>query len=156
MSLLIRVASDRDLPAIAGLLASFDLPTSGVSDHLGEFLVAEDAGAIVASAGSEVYGSYALLRSVAVRRDYQGQGVARQLVERLLDRARQNGVHQVYLLTATAASYFQRMGFAPVPRDQVDRAVQASLEFRELCCETAVAMTQALSPQRAKEEGMHD
>ncbi len=50
----------------------------------------------------------------------------------------------MYLLTTTAASYFQRLGFAPFPRDQVDGAVQASFEFRELCCATAVAMVQTL------------
>ncbi len=74
MPLLIRAATGRDLPAIASLLASFALPTSGVADHLSEFLIAEDAGVIVASAAIEVYLSCALLRSVAVRRDYQGRG----------------------------------------------------------------------------------
>ncbi len=156
MSLLIRVASDQDLSGIASLLTSFGLPTSGVADHLRDFLVAEDAGDIVASAGTEVYGSCVLLRSVAVRHDYQGQGVARQLVQRLLDRARRNGVRHVYLLTTTAASYFQHLGFVPLPRDQVDRVVQASLEFRELCSDTAIAMTQTLGSQRGEEGGTHD
>ncbi len=156
MPLLIRAATGRDLPSIESLLASFALPTSGVADHLSEFLIAEDSGVIVASAATEIYGAHALLRSVAVRRDYQGRGVGRQLVQQLLEQTRQNGVHRMYLLTTTAASCFQRLGFAPVPRDQVDGAVQASLEFRELCCATAVAMVQTLNRRRAEEEGMHD
>ncbi len=150
MSLLIRVASNQDLRGIVSLLTSFGLPAAGVADNLTDFLVAEDAGDIVASAGTEAYGSCVLLRSVAVRHVYQGRGVAHELVQQLLDRARRNGVHRAYLLTTTAASYFQRLGFVPLPRDQVDHAVQASLEFRELCSDTAIAMTQTL---RAKTRG---
>ncbi len=145
MPLLIRDASNRDLEEMTALLTSLGLPTSDVSEHSAEFVIAEDGGVIVASAGTEVYGTCALLRSVAVRPDYQGQGVARRLVQRLLDRARRNGVRQVYLLTTTAASYFQHLGFAPVSREQVDQGVQASQEFRELCCDSAVAMMRTLT-----------
>jgi amino-acid N-acetyltransferase len=152
MPWLIRSASNRDLAAITDLLASFGLPTAGVADHLTEFLVSEDAGVVVASAGMEVYGSCGLLRSVAVRRTHQGQGLARDLVQTMVTRARQNGIRRVYLLTETAAPYFQRLGFVSLPRDQVDSAVLASVEFQELCCETAVAMTQEIEPMRAEEE----
>jgi len=151
VSLSIRAASHRDLKGIVSLLTAFGLPTIGITEHLMEFLVADDAGEVVASAGTEVYGASALLRSVAVRRDYQGRGVARQLVGKVLDRVRIDGVRQVYLLTTTAASYFERLGFVRIPREQVDCAVQASLEFRELCCDTAIAMLLTIGSQRAKE-----
>ncbi len=156
MSLLIRVASDQDLSGIVSLLTSFGLPTAGVAMNLTNFLVAEDAGDIVASAGTEAYGPCVLLRSVAVRHDYQGRGVAHELVQRLLERARQSGVRHAYLLTTTATSYFHRLGFAALPRDQVDRAVQASLEFRGLCCDTAIAMIQTLGSQHRGEGDTHD
>ncbi len=145
--MLIRTAGAADLAAIERLLASFQLPSAGVSDHLHQFLVAEDTGEIVASAGVEIYGSCALLRSVAVRHDYQKQGLGRQLVRRLLDRAHQNGVRHVYLLTTTASAYFQRLGFAPIPKDAVAIVVQASLEFQGACCESATAMRRSLNPK---------
>jgi amino-acid N-acetyltransferase len=152
MPLLIRSASREDLVAITHLLASFGLPAAGAADHLTNFLVGEDAGIVVASAGMEIYGSSGLLRSVAVRQSHQGQGVARDMVQALVERARQKGIQRIYLLTETAAPYFQRLGFVSLSRDQVDPAVQASVEFQELCCETAVAMTRYIEPRGVYEE----
>lgn len=147
--MLIRPASNRDLKAITHLLASFGLPTVGISNHVTDFLVAEDGGAIIASAGLEVYGSHALLRSVAVQGAYQGRGVARDLVQTLLERAREKRIQRLYLLTETATDYFQRLGFVPLPRDKVDPAVRASEEFQGLCCDTAVAMMQVIESPSA-------
>ncbi len=140
MSMLIRTAEPTDLRAIEHLLTSLGLTTVGVSEHFSGFLVAEDGETIVASAAMEVYGSSALLRSVAVHPDYQGRRIARQLVARLLERAQQNGVQRVYLLTTTAAAYFRRLGFKHIQREEVDRVVQSSLEFQVVCCEGATAM----------------
>ncbi len=143
--MLIRSAVPTDLKAIENLLASFGLTTAGLSPQLEGFLIAEDGPEIVASAGTEIYGSSALLRSVAVRRDYQRRGLARQLVERLLARARQKGVQRVYLLTTTAAGYFRQLGFRPIFREDVDEAVRGSSEFCDAVCESAAVMRHVLS-----------
>lgn len=159
MSALIRPAVARDLPTIETLLRSFDLTTAGVADHLEEFVVGEAAGEVVASAGLELYGVGALLRSVAVRVDYQNRGLAQTLVNQLLDRARQAGVRQVYLLTSTAEGYFRRFGFGPVHREAVDAGVRQSREFQDICCARAQAMQLILSDSPrsqafgAKEDG---
>lgn len=155
MTLRIRVANTADLVGITELLTAAGLPSAGVSDWLSEFLIAEHDSAIVGSAGMEIYGASALLRSVAVRSSHRGQGLARQLVEDLLDRARRKGLHRIYLLTETAAPYFQQLGFALLPREHVDRAVQASKEFQDLCAETAIAMAQSLQLVE-QGEGSHD
>lgn len=136
----IRDATPVDLAAIESLLQSVNLTAAGVGDHLDTFLVAENGGSVVASAGLEVYGSAALLRSVAVRPDHQGRGLARTLVDRLFDRARRDGVRSLYLLTATAALYFRRFGFAPISHDEVAAPVQASREFTDEQCAGAQAM----------------
>ncbi|HEV8353736.1 MAG TPA: arsenic resistance N-acetyltransferase ArsN2 [bacterium] len=136
----IRPALPADLPGIETLLASFDLPTVGVDEQLGGFVVAEDGGAIVASAGLEVYGRGALLRSVAVRPDYQGRGLARTLVRHLLERGRADGIERVFLLTTTAAEFFRRMGFEAIDDFAVDSAVRASKEFGDCCCVGAQTM----------------
>ena len=47
----IRRAVPADLDEVLGLLRRSDLPTGGVEEHLGGFLVAERDGAIVAVAG---------------------------------------------------------------------------------------------------------
>lgn len=147
---MIRDAVPEDLPAIETLLRSVELTTAGVSDRLGEFVVAETDGEIVATAALEIYGSGALLRSVAVQPDRRNRGVARALVERLLQRAHRWNVSSVYLLTTTAASYFPRFGFAPIPRSGVDEAVQQSAEFKDGSCETAQAMRLVLADGRRR------
>lgn len=138
--MMIRAAAERDLPAIAALLESFDLTTAGVAESMSGFLVAEEAGQVIALAGLEVYGTGALLRSVAVRADHRKSGLAKTLVTHLLDRARHAGVREVYLLTTTAKPYFERLGFDPVSRAAVDPAVTRSPEFGDRLCATAVAM----------------
>lgn len=137
---MIRSAAPADLPAVEALLASFELPTSGVADHIENFLVAEDGGRIVASAGIELYGASALLRSVAVHPDYRRRGLARHLIDGLLRRAHVGGVHDVYLLTSTASAYFAQLGFAAIPDSAIDPAVRASAEFDSCCCVGAQAM----------------
>ncbi len=137
---MIRTAGSGDLPTIEALLASFDLTTAGVAGSLGGFLVAEDGGQIIAMAGLEVYGTGALLRSVAVRSDHRNRGIAKTLVTRLVDHARDAGVREVYLLTTAAKAYFERLGFDAVSRAIVDPAVTRSAEFGDSLCATAVAM----------------
>lgn len=136
----VRPATTHDVLAVEALLESFDLPTAGVTDHVADFIVAADGGRIVAAAGIELYGTVALLRSVAVSIDYRSQGIARTLVEHLLDRARGAGVREVFLLTSTAADYFARHGFSPISDGEVDPAVRASKEFDSCCCAGAQAM----------------
>lgn len=145
---MVRPAVAADLPAVEALLTSFDLPTAGVGDRIDDFVVIEDGGVVVASAGLECYGEGALLRSVAVRPEYQRRGLARTLVHNLLSRAERVGVRQVFLLTATAPEYFRRIGFQAIPDTAVDPAVRASKEFGDCCCVEAQTMRLDLGGDR--------
>lgn len=104
-------------------------------------MVIEDAGRLIGTASLEVYGRSALLRSVAIQGDYRGQGTGKRLVEAALAFARKRQVKRVYLLTETAAGFFQRVGFRVIARDEVDEAVQRSAEFASLCPQSATCMT---------------
>ncbi len=99
---------------------------------------------LIGSAALELHGQAALLRSVAVAPEVRGQGLGWRLVEAALDLARRHGIVRVYLLTETAASYFERFGFHPIPRAAVEPAVQTSEEFTHACCSSAQAMLRAL------------
>ena len=103
---------------ITALIQQAGLPTAGVEESLGHFLVAEHEGDTVAAAGLEVYAPAALLRSVAVRPDWRGKGLGRELVDRLLAKAHAAGIQDIYLLTTTAENYFPRLGFVCVRRDR--------------------------------------
>jgi amino-acid N-acetyltransferase len=136
----LRPMDPSDLPAVERLLEASGLPTVEVADWLERFIVADRAGQVEGVAGLEVHDRDGVLRSVAVARPQRGSGLGGRLTSAVLDRARQAGLRRVYLLTETAAGYFPRHGFRPIARSAASAAVQRSVEFREACPDTAVAM----------------
>jgi amino-acid N-acetyltransferase len=136
----VRSATRDDLRAVTALLSDNRLPLEGVPDSLANFFVAESRGSIVGVIGMELYDRYALLRSAAVAKSEQNNGVGRVLVDRLLADAVKKGVAALYLLTTTAEKYFSRIGFARVERSEVPVELLASEEFRGACPDSAVIM----------------
>jgi amino-acid N-acetyltransferase len=140
----LRPAEVADLPALEELLTRAELSPVGVAETLGHFVVAECEGRIVGSVGLELYEPDALLRSAVVDSTVRGTGLGRLLVERIITDAARWGIRTVYLLTTTAEHWFPRFGFEPVRRDAVPETVKSSVEFREICPATAVAMIKRL------------
>ncbi|GGL91360.1 hypothetical protein GCM10010840_31830 [Deinococcus aerolatus] len=138
--MLSRPAIPADLPRLEVLLNTLGLPVAGVADHLDHMRLIEDGPSLLGMAGVEQHGQVALLRSVAVTRDAQGQGLAAQLVGEVLDHTRALNLEEVYLLTTTATAYFPRLGFAEVPRSSAPAALLASREFQDACPQTATLM----------------
>jgi N-acetylglutamate synthase-like GNAT family acetyltransferase len=107
-----RPATSADWDAIAVLIRSF--PDQLVQDHLpdpDEFFVAEESGAIVGCCALEVYSKrLAEVRSLAVHPDHQGKDIAKALVEKCLERAKELGVYEVLTITG-ANSLFEKFGF---------------------------------------------
>jgi N-acetylglutamate synthase-like GNAT family acetyltransferase len=136
----IRDATNSDFPAVEQLLLASKLPVEGVRENFSSFIVAEEAGVLTGAIGLEKYGSVALLRSAVVSPANRGTGVGRRLVESVLERANENGIDELYLLTTTAEKYFPRFGFTPTTRSAVPESVTASAEFRGACPDTAVVM----------------
>jgi len=139
MSARLRAATRADLPRVEHLLVDAGLITAGVAEHIEQFILAEDNGHVVGSAGLERYGAQALLRSVAVAPQYRNHGLGRTLVRRVLDGALRDQVREVYLFTISAPEYFRLLGFKPIGRDDVADSVRASQEYGE-CCSGAQAM----------------
>jgi len=133
-------ATPQDLDAVLSLLAEHKLPPDGLSEHLATTLVARDAGRVIGSAALEVYADGALLRSVAVARRSQGQGLGRTLTEAAIALGREIRTPAIYLLTTTAEAYFPRFGFERTEREAVPASIQASVEFRHACPASAVVM----------------
>ncbi len=136
----IRSAGPADRGAVESLLTRTGLPIDGVADHLDHFAVAVDGNAVIGSAGLEVYGPHALLRSVAVLPEHQRGGLGRRLIETALEAARRERLESVTLLTTTAADYFPRFGFRRIEQSAAPEAVKASTQFRGACPSTAAAM----------------
>ena len=137
---IIRAAAASDLPSIERLLVASALPTAGVRDALGGFLVAEHEGALVGVVGIEACGGYGLLRSTAVDAAWRSRGLGRRLVERAIAEAESRGTRAIYLLTTTAERWFPSFGFAVTTRERVPAEVRATVEFRGACPASAVVM----------------
>ena len=140
----IRSACDSDLAAVERLLSASKLPLDGVRDHFADFIVAEEGNEIEGVVGLEKYDSVALLRSAAVAPERRRSGIGRQLVEQVLERAAEEGINELYLLTTTAGDYFPRFGFVPTPRTAVPESLRSSAEFQGACPDSAVVMKRRL------------
>lgn len=144
MSFSIEPAQAADLPGILDLLASHRLPQAEVERHIDNAIVAREGGRIAGCAVVETYESAGLLRSVAVAQSQRGLGLGIRLTEAAIELARARGIEALYLLTETAAEFFPRFGFRPIPRDEVAPAVRQSIEFTCACPASALAMVKDL------------
>lgn len=140
MEIEIAPATADDVAAIKRLLAENALPLAGVDDHWKTFLVARNAGEVIACGGAETYPTVALIRSVAVTKEHRSHGVGRRIVRQLLDRLASRGLREFYLLTTTAEAYFKKRGFTVVDRDEVPPQLLDSREFQDACPDSAICM----------------
>lgn len=145
-TLALRPADGSDLAYVESLLERNDLPAGDVRDSPGTFYVAYggDGDARVGVGGIEAYGSVGLLRSVVIEREFRGRGFGTALREELEAAARSDGIGTLYLLTTTAADFFDRAGYEPIRRDDAPEAIRRTTEFDELCPSTATCMARSL------------
>ena len=135
-------ANAKDLNAIASLLRECNLPSNDLTEHLIHFIVAKEKDRLIGCIGLELEGP--LLRSLAVDADHRGRGIARELCARLFAHARQEGAREIYLLTNTAANFFDSEGFQRKDRQEAPEVIAKHKQFTELCPSSAVLMWKPL------------
>lgn len=127
------------------MLASSNLPTDDLRDTLVLQLFgcksASDFSGIV---GLELYGSNAMLRSLAVADSQRGHGLGAALVLYAEQYAREHGVDTVYLLTNTADKFFKRRGYSLTRREDAPDAISLTRQFSGLCPATATFMSKCV------------
>jgi amino-acid N-acetyltransferase len=138
-------AEPTDKNSIQFLLKKCELPSEDISTHLANFVVAKTGETIIGVNGIEIYGEDGLLRSLAVVPAFRGRGISRELNARILARAHQMGVKNLFLLTQTVENYAIKAGFHKIARDIVPESIRATLEFKSLCPQTAVCMMKLIS-----------
>jgi amino-acid N-acetyltransferase len=138
-------AGPEDLLQTLGLLERCGLPRDGLDTSDTVIVVAKDDDRVMGCAALEVYGESGLLRSVAVDPTHRREALGTHLVERVLLYAEHYGIRELYLFTETAAEYFPRFGFRPIPREAVSPAIHASIEWTSACPESAQAMVLELN-----------
>jgi len=140
-----QVKTDKELESLKKFLQVNQLPADDLqlkNSLLLTYYNADDT--LVGSGGLEFYERKALLRSLAVSPELRGQQLGKQIVQDLLQQARETGMNEVYLLTQTAFFFFQKLGFTEVQRDLVPAEIKASSEFSQVCPSTAQVMKQVL------------
>ena len=73
-------------------------------------------------------------------RGREGKGLGIKLARQILDRAKEDRIHTIILLTETAQNFFPKFGFRIIKRDDAPAPVKESVEFKGACCESAVTM----------------
>ena len=141
---MIRSATHLDFSEVCNLLELQNLPTADLPTSLAHFLVEEMDGRIVGSIGLELYGTAALLRSMAVSPSHRNKGIASKLVSQLIIAAGEKRVRSIYLITNTAELYFKKRGFVQISKDEVENEVLASGEFNGLCPASSTVMMMQL------------
>ncbi|RDI71997.1 arsenic resistance N-acetyltransferase ArsN2 [Halopelagius longus] len=139
----LRGAAD-SLSYVETVLEANGLPARDVRSKPDCFYVGDDGGEAVGVGGVEAYGSYGLLRSVAVEESARGEGYGTALCDALEAEARESGVETLYLLTTTAAEFFADRGYEETNRSDTPEAIRETTEFEELCPASAVCMKKSL------------
>jgi N-acetylglutamate synthase-like GNAT family acetyltransferase len=140
----IRFAHPDDMSAVRILLTRNGLPTADLDDNQVRLLVACDEQEVIGVVGLELYGSSALLRSLAVADHRRGQAIGRTLYEQAAASALHAKARTLYLLTSTARGYFAALGFAEVERHQLPDSIRGTTQFTSLCPSSATCMTKLL------------
>lgn len=146
MELEVRTADADSIDSVVALLRANDLPSEDVRADPARFVLAYADDALVGVGGLEQYDDVALLRSLVVPEPHRGDGYGTSLYDALETRARSADVTTLYLLTTTAAPFFEQQGFERIDRDAAPPSIQATTEFSDLCPERATCMRRTLQP----------
>ena len=143
--LVLKKADPDALPAIHRFLTGMKLPVSDLPADLSGFTLAFDGDELVGTAGMEWMGKIGLLRSVAVAETHRNRQLGRKLFAAALDHARANGVQEVFLITDSAADYFEKNGFQRIDRKEAPAEIAGTAQFAGLCPASAVVMKRVIA-----------
>jgi amino-acid N-acetyltransferase len=145
----LKKATKKDLPLIEKLLRENELPYEDIPPKLHSKLhcmfiahINTDIDTkVLGIIGVEIYGKYGLLRSLVVEEPFRGKGYGKALCLQTIEYAKSRGVGELYLLTATAEKFCQKLGFESIERKLAPKVIQQTSQFSQVCCsESAVCM----------------
>ena len=115
---------------IESLLERFNLPVSDLAknEHVTLFEALENS-LLIGVIGIEVYEDTGLLRSLAVAEEQRDHGLGRRLIEHAEVWAARAGIQSLWLLTETAAGYFEKLGYESVPRSAAPKSFQLGFTY---------------------------
>lgn len=123
-----------------GLLKSVGLPYNDLDLNRHILIGYYDDDRLIGTGALELFGHYALLRSLAVNDTLRGRSLGSRITDELIAVAKKRQVTHIYLLTETARLFFKRKGFTDIDRKRVPEPVRGSSEFSGVCSDSAVCM----------------
>lgn len=134
-----------DNVGLAAALAAEGLPVDDLTEAGRIFYTFSTLdGASVGYGGYEPLGEHVLLRSIAVLPAFRGKGLGRNIVPLLLYHAYREGARTAWLLTDTAAPFFEKIGFKVVDRQAAPAAVLATRQAASLCPASALLLSRSI------------
>ena len=132
--IVIRPARTSDVKAIRELVDSYAAPGQMLSketvtlyESVQEFTVAEDDGVILGCGALHVlWDDLAEVRTVAVKKELHKKGIGHQILEKIIERARDVGVARIFCLTFQT-EFFGRHGFVVIEGTPVTPEVYQEL-----------------------------
>lgn len=95
------------------LLCNSLKPTIVINGKSLFYLAEADGARFIGCAGAEISGDAALIRSTAVLASYRGKGIAKRLVDTLLQALKEEGIQNLYLFSRSTGDFWERLGFTP-------------------------------------------
>ena len=129
--------------SIISLLKENALPVDDIGENTLLFGFMDDD-ALSGSAGLEVFGDCALIRSISIQKSLQGKGFGVIMQKELEQVAQSKNIRCLYLLTTTAEGFFKKQGFITIQRDEVPDTIRSTSEFSSVCPSTAIVMKKIL------------
>lgn len=92
-------------------------------ESLREFTVVENDGEFVGGGALHIiWEDLAEIRALAIKPEYHGQGIGKQLINQLIDEAKDLGIPQVFALTYQV-DFFKKCGFEEISKDKMPQKV---------------------------------
>lgn len=104
----------------------------------------EENDELIGVGGLEIFGTHALLRSVAVGKEWQGKGLGTEVVSQIERISKVSGISSLYLLTTTASGFFESLGYHLIHRDEFPEELKQTAQFSGLCPVSAICMKKVL------------
>ncbi len=137
MSIIIRIATENDVPRIKQLLQRAKLNKEGIEKNYEMFLVVEEnqSEKIVATAGIEQFGpssEIGFLRSLVIESESWRSMIGLDLMIIIRQFAKQKGCKELYLLTnPVSRPFFEHLQFESIDYKEVPKEIRNSKHFKQ-------------------------
>jgi amino-acid N-acetyltransferase len=124
---------------VLSILEQNELPTSDI-DETKTLFALSDGHSVIGTGGLEFFGDCALLRSLSVKKDWQGKGLGRFITGKLEQVCRERGIKNIYLLTTTAEDFFNKEGYLVMDRADAPLSIKNCSQFTTVCSSSGILM----------------